>query len=742
MKFWQKSLQARLTLYFILFLLIAGVTLGVLAYWQSRTALQEDVIRRLETAAILKENEITRWLAEKRQTVRLVAQTPIVKTLAVDLLGQDESDPAFNSAYESLTAYLNRVLKESPDILHLLILDQEGQVILSTDTSQEDNFHVTDTFFIEGLKDTYSQNVYFLPTINRTTITLATPLDLETGQERGVLVAHLDLNRLDEIVLDRAGLGETGETYLVDSLNVFIAQARVDQAAFPRGVHTEGIDRALSGENGNALYLNYEGMPVIGVYRWLADQEMALLAEIEQGEALAPVNDLGLVIILITLVVIGLVSVAGYLIARQISRPVLAIAETASQVAVGNLKQRVPVMTKDEIGSLALAFNQMTAQLEELYTTLEERIEARTRRLEIVATLGERLSGILNLESLMIEVVNQIKESFGYYHAHIYLIDDTGENLVLAAGTGEAGAEMKAQGHAISLNANSLVARSARSGKIVNVADVREVPDWLPNPLLPNTCSEMAVPIMLEGRVNGVLDVQDDDVGGLDEGDENLLRSLANQVAVAIRNARLFEQIETALAEARAAQEKYISEAWQKTKIAPKGHRYLYTSSEVVQFDEEKQNMVAELQRRALEQEGPTILEDEPRAIVAPIRLGQQKIGAVQLYNSHSQPVLDDELAIIEAIIDQFAQTAENLRLFEETRERAGREQTIREITDRLRAAPNLGDLLETAARELGQRLGVPHTVMELGIQSDEQQLMPDQNGQIAGNSGNRQSEG
>ena len=104
---------------------------------------------------------------------------------------------------------------------------------------------------------------------------------------------------------------------------------------------------------------------------------------------------------------------------------------------------------------------------------------------------------------------------------------DPVENLVVAAGTGEAGAEMKAKGHSIRLDARtSLVARAARSGEIVRVDDVREAEDWLPNPLLPHTCSEMAVPIILEGGVVGVLDVQEDKIVGLDEGDANLLRSL------------------------------------------------------------------------------------------------------------------------------------------------------------------------------------------------------------------------
>jgi GAF domain-containing protein len=112
--------------------------------------------------------------------------------------------------------------------------------------------------------------------------------------------------------------------------------------------------------------------------------------------------------------------------------------------------------------------------------------------------------------------------------------------------------------------------------------------------------------------------------------------------------------------------------------------------------------------------------EEHPgESIVSPIALRDKTIGVLQLHPIRDgQHWTEDDLAIVEAVVDQLAQSAESLRLFEETRERAGREQLIREISDKLRAAPNLDSLLETAARELGQRLGVRHTVLELGIET------------------------
>jgi len=239
-----------------------------------------------------------------------------------------------------------------------------------------------------------------------------------------------------------------------------------------------------------------------------------------------------------------------------------ALLDVIQFVSLGDLEVEVEVPEGVEVLSdLAVGVEMMIddlrrtmAELQELIDNLEERVADRTRRLEIVATLGEQLNAILDPDDLLREVVNQVKANFGYYHTHIYLLDEAGENLVVAAGTGSAGEEMVAGGHSISLNAAaSLVARSARSGEIVTVDNVRQAEDWLPNPLLPDTQAEMAVPIIQTSGVIGVLDVQEDKIGGLDESDANLLRSLANQVAVALSNARLFEQTNQAKEEAEQA---------------------------------------------------------------------------------------------------------------------------------------------------------------------------------------------
>ena len=447
------------------------------------------------------------------------------------------------------------------------------------------------------------------------------------------------------------------------------------------------------------------------------------------------------------ILVVALV-VGGFLTRRLIS-PLQDMVTVTESIAGSDLEQRVVVTRRDEIGNLANAFNIMADQLQTLISGLEQRVADRTRRLEIVATLGERLNSILNLEELLPQVVDQIKENFDYYHAHIYLFDEQRKRLVVAAGTGQAGAEMKIQGHSIALDApTSLVARAARTGQIVRVDNVREAEDWLPNPLLPDTYSEMAVPIGLEEEVAGVLDVQENRIAGLDESDANLLRSLAGHVAVAIRNARLFQKVEAALAEAHEAQQRYVEQAWDRTRLARRGvGRVQFNLTEVTTLPEAA---IVAARQQALAHARPVVValpagqqgsnevgeqgsdgddrpanplhapRSTPHALVAPIMVQNVPIGDLQLHGIEPERSWSEgELALIEAVVDQVAQAAENLRLFEETRERASRERLIGQVSNKLRRAPDIDTLMKTAVEELARVLGPERAFIRFGAEAE-----------------------
>ena len=237
---------------------------------------------------------------------------------------------------------------------------------------------------------------------------------------------------------------------------------------------------------------------------------------------------------LLTLAIVIAVSVQS-----SITRPISDLFQGAEEFRVRRTPTHVLAEGADELSLLADVFNQITSELSQTLGGLERLVDERTRALAATTEVSRRLSHILDQRQLVTEVVEQVRETFDYYHVHIYLIDPQTQDLVMVGGTGAAGQALLERGHRLP-QGRGLVGRAAATNLPVLVADTTSNPDWLPNPLLTETQSEVAIPISVGDNVLGVLDVQQNAKNALGQKDVDLLQSIANQVAIALQNARAY----------------------------------------------------------------------------------------------------------------------------------------------------------------------------------------------------------
>ncbi|NES19059.1 MAG: response regulator [Symploca sp. SIO3E6] len=409
----KKSLLLKLVTSFSVLSLVTISLVATIAYVLARDALKQSVFDRLSVATSLKDYEINQWLNTQYQDVLLSAQLPEVKDQAEILLTQKDlagQSIYYEAAYDSISQYFKDLAVIKPNLQEISILTTGGIVVFSTQKTLQGKYQPlgsTTTYFTPD-QDQVRPTFYKSSITGKTAITFATPILKESGSRIGVMAITLDLQEVDNLIRERTGLGETGETYLVGRLerkNSFIVSDRYDTKKYPKGISSLGIDAATQGKNGAGLYVNYDGVAVIGVYRWLEQQNLALLAEISQQEAFAPAQRLARNILLIGLSSAGVLLIGVYLLSRRITQPIRAITDAAIQIAEGDLYHKTPVLSEDEIGILAKSFNQMAKQLRDSFITLEKTNQ------ELEIRVKERTAELVTAKETA-EIASQAKGKF------------------------------------------------------------------------------------------------------------------------------------------------------------------------------------------------------------------------------------------------------------------------------------------------------------------------------------------
>jgi GAF domain-containing protein/HAMP domain-containing protein len=483
------------------------------------------------------------------------------------------------------------------------------------------------------------------------------------------------------------------------------------------------VDQMTSGQSGNRSIL-LSGRERFIAYSPLASTGWSLGSVVAAEEVLQGITVLQQNIrqttqsLLLTRVLPILVAISilllllGVIWTNRLVNPIRNLATAAQKIGAGQLEVQVPVNSNDEIGLLADTLNDMTSQLRSSFSELEQRVaertgllEHRSLQLETAAEVARDIILSPDLESMLQSAVNLISDRFGYYNVGIFLVDEMNEYAHLRAASGELGSRLLGEQIKLRVGEQGLVGYVTRSGESRLAADVEADAAYVPTPLLPDTRSEVALPLRVGERVIGALDVQSTQEAAFGQDDVMVLQILADQLAIAIENIRLVSRLQATLQEVSVLYQEQLSESWSHIATQSGSMAYEYDRLDV------RPVVISDLEGVDADQGATT-----GNRLVVPVKLREQTIGYIGLESDDPDHTWsEDEVAVLEATANQAALTIENARLLAETRRRAAQEQLTGEVTSRIRETLDVETVLRTAAQEIQKSLGLPEVVISLG---------------------------
>jgi GAF domain-containing protein/HAMP domain-containing protein len=381
----------------------------------------------------------------------------------------------------------------------------------------------------------------------------------------------------------------------------------------------------------------------------------------------------------------------AYYVVKAVADPIYGLISTFNRIEQGDLTQRAQISGTDELGIVTMQFNRMVARLESLQGTLEQQVVERTKQLAATNEVGKVAASSLDPEQLLTRVLPLFPDQFGYYYAAIYLLDSSGKWAELKEATGEAGRVLKQNHHRLEVSGKSMVATAIREQSPRVAQTTLNEKQRFDNPLLPYTRSEIALPLMVGDRVLGVLDVQSTREADFGPQVIETMRNMASQVAIALENARLFQEAQQVIRELRTVQQQYLLEGWGE-------------------FSEDNEK----LEYRIGDE------EENSRTLQSPISLRDQILGQIMLEGQHEWT--SDQQSLVDAVATQAAIALENARLVSESRQMALRERMVAEINSKIWSSATIDGVLQTTIKELGRRLNASTATIELNIDSTEEE--------------------
>ncbi len=420
------------------------------------------------------------------------------------------------------------------------------------------------------------------------------------------------------------------------------------------------------------------------------------------------------------------------MLAHTATSPLRALTVAAEGIGHGNLDSAVPIRGAKETALLGTTLERMRAELQELYLGLEQQVaglERRAQYLEATAEVAQDAASVLDIQDLLSRVTTLISDRLGFYHTGMFLLDPTREWAVLGAASSEGGRRMLARGHRLRVGREGIVGYVTSRGEPRIALDVGADAVFFDNPDLPDTRSEMALPLRARGEIIGALDVQSTEPAAFSDEDAAVLQTLADQVAMAISNARLFRQAQENLEAVQRAYGELSREAWSDVLHEQPDLGYYCDAQGVTPITERPD----------------THRNGELSGVSIPVT-GQWggAMGTIRAHKpSNAGEWTPEETALMKTLADQLSVALESARLYQNTQHRATRERLIGEVTTRIRESLDVESVLTTAADEIYRALDLDEIVIRLA--TDETAVAnvdPDRPRSAASADGSQREEG
>jgi GAF domain-containing protein/HAMP domain-containing protein len=397
-----------------------------------------------------------------------------------------------------------------------------------------------------------------------------------------------------------------------------------------------------------------------------------------------------------------LLVVGGVIFANYLANPIIQLRDMTNKISQGNFDIHIENIPKTrELAELSIDLNTMTENLRELINDLEQRVVERTAgltkktdQLRAASFIARQTADVQDLSTILQLVVDLITDRFGHYHAGIYLMNETGNEAILQAASSEGGKRMVERGYALEIGSQSIVSYAASQKRARIALDLGADAVFFNNPDLPMTRSQVALPLLIRNKVLGVLDIQSDEPQAFRVEDIDVFQTLADQVAVAIENARLLGESQAALRQLEAVSALRTSDAWNQKLL---GQRLAFSYTPLGIRLEDNSGNAGE------------------NSVQTSITLKGQTIGSISLARKENAGWSKFDEDLIQEVAYQVGLAVDNLRLLEDAQQRARQEQTIGDIATRFSQALDIDNLLQTAARELGQMPDVSEVSVFIG---------------------------